>query len=127
MCAAGLLWQLCTVIDEYFKYKVTTSVQVLTPEVVTPLSFTFCVPMYQLVDHRRHDHRQLRTRIMYKENVTIRDLLDNLPLSNESVEGVFYTDKSANFAIFREDLRKYKIHLKKKVSHAIKLRRIVSS
>ena len=106
--------RLCTVIDEYFKYKVTTSVQVFTHEfvtVVTPLSFTFCVAMYQLVDHRRQDYRQLRTRIMYKENVTIRDLLNNLPYECRSF--LHRQVRQTNFAIFCEDLKKYKIQLKR--------------
>ena len=53
ICAAGLLWQLVTIIDIYFHYHVLTATHVFTPEVIDPVAMTLCVRMDDVLDLNR--------------------------------------------------------------------------
>src|SRR5438874_746028 len=50
LCAAGLLWQLVTITDQYFKYKVTTLTIIFTPDMIEPTAITMCFNLFGVLD-----------------------------------------------------------------------------
>lgn len=101
MCTAGLLWQLTAIIDQYFRYKVSTVVHVFTPDVIDPLAMTFCVPIHDVLDFKRMN-MDLNLKNTYQdkwdllsdyENLTIRHLFDYVPSNDSTVEYVEYKTK----------------------------------
>ena len=79
MCTLGLLWQLISIVDEYFRYRVSSTTSVFTPEVIDPLSFTICVFFNSVLDFDRLN-REVKTNFTQfdKRGVIAMDLSDDL-------------------------------------------------
>ena len=98
LCASVLLWQLTTVINKYFRYKVTTSTHVFTPDVIKPYAMTACVN--DGVDFKQMN-RDLNT--TYKSgrltgliglpNVSVRKWFDYTPSNETVLGGIWYKSK----------------------------------
>lgn len=75
LCIGGLLWQLITIFNLYFQYRVSTAINVFTPEVLDPLAMTFCVKMLEITDIKKAN-QDLKT------NYLLKDVLDELSIQN---------------------------------------------
>lgn len=103
MCAAGLVWQLTTIIDLFFQYKVSTAVNIFTPAMLEPLAMTLCVNIAGVVDHEKMN-KDLGTNYSKNDNgrikldftnLSFQTLFDYTP-SNDSIlqQFSFKTKKS---------------------------------
>lgn len=91
-CASGLLWQLISITDKYFRYHVVSSTIVFTPDVTKPLAMAVCVDLASIIDYKRMN-RDFKTSYYKKatglvniniNNLTIKTLFDYTP-SNDSI------------------------------------------
>ena len=111
MCAAGLLWQLITIIDLYFQFKVTTTTNVFTPEVLNPLAMTFCVKIHEVIDHQRlkQDFGRNYSNNAILHNLTIQNLFDYTP-SNDGIV-LQFSYKTSKFSRHKDVLANISNHL----------------
>ena len=134
-CTAGLLWQLVTIIDDYFKYKVTTSTIIFTPKIIEPTAVTLCFNLFGLLNLTGLK-RDLNISVEIDEstdnpndkdfvnNLTVRQLFDYTPSNNSIIKIIKYKLKyksssvvipKGNLSItkfFRHLNLCYKIHIK---------------
>ena len=103
LCASVLIWQLTTVINEYFRYKVATSTNVFTPDVMKPRAMTACVN--DGVDFKRMN-RDFNTTYddgyldIELQNISVRNWFD-YTVSNETVlQAVAYKSKDQSEPIY---------------------------
>ena len=102
-CAAGLLWQLVTVTEEYFRYKVITSTIIFIPDTIKPTAITMCFNLFNvlnLVSLKRDmkifldkNNGQL-TKEQLINNLTIRQLFDYTPSNDSIVSSMTYKLKN---------------------------------
>ena len=78
--AIGLLWQLASIINLYFQYRVSTSTSVFTHEVIEPLSIILCVKISHVFDLNRLN-KDLGSNYIKNEQGLIEDF-KNLTLEN---------------------------------------------
>ena len=109
LCAAGLLWQLITIIDLYFQFKVTTTTNVFTPEVLNPLAMTFCVKIHEVIDHQRLKQDFGRDDDDILHNLTIQNLFDYTP-SNDGIV-LQFSYKTSKFSRHKDVLANISNHL----------------
>ena len=93
-CAAGLIWQLIAVTDQYLKFKVSTVIDVFTPDVIKPTAMTLCVESFRVLDYDRVN-QELKTRMSITDSGAVLNLevVQNMSLrqwfsftpSNESI------------------------------------------
>ena len=104
-CATGLLWQLVTIIEEYFRYKVITSTIIFTPDVIEPTALTICFRSLYLLDFiglKRDlnifvsNDTDFLTAEKLVNNLTVRQLFDYTPSNNSIVAKVIYKRKDKN-------------------------------
>lgn len=74
LCATGLIWQLTSIIDQYFKFKVSTLINVFSPEIIHPHAMTICLYLSNVVDYERLN-KDLNTTYLDMNNMSIRTLL----------------------------------------------------
>ena len=82
MCAAGLFWQLITITDIYFQYKVSTAVNIFTPDIIKPLDMTFCVDIKSVIQYERVNRD-------YNTNYKLVDGRVNINFKNWSIQNFF--------------------------------------
>lgn len=102
VCAAGLLWQLTSVIDLYFQYRVTTSTFIFRPEAVNPLGVTLCVNWRTVFDYKRAN-RDLNRNItkdsygyanIYWHNMEVPYVFKYTPRTDEVLDKFNYKTKN---------------------------------
>ena len=85
----GLLWQLTSIIDLYFRYRVSTSTYVFTHKIIEPLSITLCVRMHDVMDIKRLNKNFNKK---YKKNK--KGLIQDF--KNLTLENLFYYTPSTD-------------------------------
>ena len=50
---AGLIWQLASICELYFRYKVVTRTTVFIPAIINPMAVNFCVEITNIFDYKR--------------------------------------------------------------------------
>ena len=95
LCLTGLLWQLVTIIDLYFKFKVSTATHVSTLDLIEPLATTLCVRLDDVLDIKRLN-ADLKTNYTKKnKSLSLRNLFDYTP-SKDIVDELFYKTKNSS-------------------------------
>ena len=110
VCAAGLLWQLSLVTDEYFKYKVTTSTIVFTPDMIEPMAMTVCFNLFGVLDFKRlkqdlnisveldeNNGNPIETKLV--DDLTVKQLFDYTPSNNSIIMRMTYKPKDQSRAV----------------------------
>ena len=101
-CAAGLLWQLVTIIDEYFRYKVITSTSIFIPDIIEPTAMTiYCRSLHLLnftgLKQDLNISISLDTELSIAKqivnNLTVKQLFDYTPSNNSIVDRMTYKPK----------------------------------
>ena len=135
LCIAGLLWQLVTITAEYFKYKVTTSTIIFTPNIIEPTAMTICFNLFGLLNLTSFE-QDLNIPVEIDKNtgnpkdkkivndLTVRQLFDYTPSNNSIIEKMTYKLKNQSrpidvpknmlsvFKFFRHANLCYKIQVK---------------
>ena len=97
LCASELFWQLTSITDEYFRYKVLTSTLILTPQTVDPLAMTLCVVIKSVFDYESAN-RDLKTKyrrdsyghVKVGWDVGIKNMFKYTPPDNKILKWLIY-------------------------------------
>ena len=105
---AGLIWQLMSICQLYFQYKVVTRITIFIPTIINPLALNLCLKMPLIFDYEgirnstgnnwTYDAiisgRRLATENKLMHNLTIEQMFKFTPQENDVVDRVRLTNSS---------------------------------
>ena len=103
---AGLTWQLVSICQLYFQYKVVTRTTVFIPTIINPMALNLCVQMKSIFDYESirnstgknwtYDaiisEEQLRTELLH--DLTVEQMIQFTPQENDVVDHFTFTNSS---------------------------------
>ena len=108
---AGLTWQLVSICQLYFQYKVVTRTTVFIPTIINPMALNLCVQMTNIFDYERirnitgynwtynaiMSKQQLFTDLLH--DLTVEQMFEFTPQENDVVDQVGFTNSSLSSEI----------------------------
>ena len=105
---AGLIWQLVSICELFFQYKVVTRTTVFIPSIINPMALNLCVQISSIFDYEgirnitgknwTYDAviSQLQLEIELLHDLTVEQIFNFTPQEDDLVEKVIFTNSSVS-------------------------------